>query len=205
MWEKVVKNTNNSPNFKASRSSRICSNHFSRHDYIKPPSETNCRLKHAAVPIINPQPTGSHYGISRNARRKIKSPSDLKTITALTPSEKVFLDHSYCKKFGEANESRTYLEGKLKRKIRGLQQQLRRTKAKQQTMTDIIQELKEKLIISSDTAEHLHAKFDHIQLSIFRDTKNNVNCAPCARRYSDAVKEFSTTINYYSPKACEYV
>jgi hypothetical protein len=28
----------------------------------------------------------------------------------------------------------------------------------------------------------MHAKFDKIQLSIFRDTKNNVSCAPCGRR-----------------------
>ena len=39
----------------------------------------------------------------------------------------------------------------------------------------------------------------------FRDTKNNVSCDPCGRRYSDNVKEFATTLNYYSPKAYEYV
>ena len=33
---------------------------------------------------------------------------------------------------------------------------------------------------------------------------NNVSCAP-GRRYSDCVKEFANTLNYYSPKAYQYV
>jgi hypothetical protein len=72
-------------------------------------------------------------------------------------------------------------------------------------MTDIIHELRQKLIFTPDDAENMHAKFDAIQLSIFRDTKNNVSCAPNGRRYSDDVKEFATTLNYYSPKAYQYV
>ena len=51
----------------------------------------------------------------------------------------------------------------------------------------------------------MHAQFDKIELSIFRDTKNNVNCLPNGRRYSDVVKEFAMTLHYYSPKAYEYV
>ncbi len=51
----------------------------------------------------------------------------------------------------------------------------------------------------------MHAEFDGIQLSIFRDVKNNVSCAPSGRRYSDVVKEFATTLNYYSLKAYEYI
>ena len=69
----------------------------------------------------------------------------------------------------------------------------------------IIHELRQKLIFTPDDAENMHAKFDAIQLSIFRDTKNNVSCAPNGRWYSDDVKEFATTLNYYSPKAYQYV
>ena len=49
-------------------------------------------------------------------------------------------------------------------------------------MSDIIHELQQKQIVSPEDAEMMHAKFDKIQLSIFRDTKNNVSCAPCGRR-----------------------
>ena len=101
--------------------------------------------------------------------------------------------------------TRPALEEKLKRKIKSLQQQLRRTKAKKQTMTDIIHELEQKLMLSSEDAENMHSKFDWLQLSLFRDTRNNVSCSPCGRRYSDGVKEFAITLNYYSPKAYRYV
>jgi hypothetical protein len=77
-------------------------------------------------------------------------------------------------------------------------------------MADIIHELQQKLLLTADNAENMHAKFDGIQLSIFRDTKNNVSCAPPpplpnGRRYTCTVKEFATTLNYYSPKAYPYV
>ena len=52
------------------------------------------------------------------------------------------------------------MEDKLKRKIKGLQQQLRRTKARKQTMGNIIEELKQKLLLSQEDAELLSAKFD---------------------------------------------
>ena len=66
-------------------------------------------------------------------------------------------------------------------------------------MSDIIHELEQKEIIKDDDAEVMHSKFDGVQLSIFRDTKNS------GRRYSDPVKEFATTLHYYSPKAYQYV
>jgi hypothetical protein len=72
-------------------------------------------------------------------------------------------------------------------------------------MGDIIQELQKKLLLCQDDAELLSAKFDGVQLANFRDTKNNASCYPCGRRYVDVVKEFATTLNYYSPKAYEYV
>ena len=72
-------------------------------------------------------------------------------------------------------------------------------------MVDIIHELEQKLMLSSKDAEKLHVKFDGLQLSLFRDARNNASCAPCGRRYSDCVEEFATTHHYYSPKAYQYV
>ena len=42
-----------------------------------------------------------------------------------------------------------------------------------------IQELKQKLLLCQDNAKILSAKFDGVQLAIFRDTKNNANCNHC--------------------------
>ena len=46
-----------------------------------------------------------------------------------------------------------------------------------------IQELKQKLLLCQDNAKILSAKFDGVQLAIFRDTKNNANCNHCVGRY----------------------
>ena len=212
-WEKAVRDSNNFPDWKATQSSCICSNHFPQWEYIIPPSENGtCRLKNTAVPTILPQATSPNYGISRTICRRMETPCDFEPLTSLTFKDKVSHDHTYCRKskptdeaFVDQDTERPDLEEKLKRKIKSLQQQLRRTKAKQQTMADIIHELQQKLILTPEDAENMHAQFDEIQLSIFKDTKNNVSCAPCGRRYSDAVKEFATTLNYYSPKAYQYV
>ena len=72
-------------------------------------------------------------------------------------------------------------------------------------MGNIIEELKQKLLLCQEDAELLSAKFDGVQLAIFRDTKNNSSCDPRGRRYGDVVKEFATTLHFYSPKAYEYV
>ena len=198
---------NNQPDWKATVHSHICSKHFScDQDYIIPPShDGTCRLKHNAVPTIFHQTTCSNYGISRMVRRHMENPLDPQQMTT---AEKVGHDHTYCKKSEPGEDTctqRSDLEDKLKRKIKSLQQQLRRTKAKQETMNDIINELQQKSILTTDDAENMHAQFDEIQLSIFRDTKNNVSCLPNGRRYSDVVKEFAMTLHYYSPKAYEYV
>ena len=42
-------------------------------------------------------------------------------------------------------------------------------------MNDIRDELQQKSILTTDDAENLDAQFDAIQLSIFRDTRNNVS------------------------------
>ena len=139
------------------------------------------------------------------ARWRTENPWDAQQMT--TP-DKVSHNHRYCKQSqpeGDTFTESSDLEDKLKRKIKSLQQELRRTKAKQETMSDIINELQQKSILTTDDAENLHAEFDEIQLSIFRDTKNNVSCLPNGRRYSDIVKECAVTLHFYSPKAYEYV
>lgn len=56
---------------------------------------------------------------------------------------------------------------------------IEKKKSKQQTMSDIIDELQQKNIFSPNNAEMMHSQFDCLQLAIFRDTKNNVTCAHC--------------------------
>ena len=140
--------------------------------------------------------TAPAYGISRTIRRRMETPCDFEPLTSLTSH-----DHTYCRKskptgeaFVDQDTERPDLEEKLKRKIKSLQQQLKRTKAKQQTMADIIHELQQKLILTPEDAENMHAQFDEIQLSIFKDTKNNVSCAPCGTKVFGCCKRICNNI-----------
>jgi hypothetical protein len=64
----------------------------------------------------------------------------LQPLTTLSAAEKVALDHTYCRNTStideglDQNTERPDLKNKLKRGIKSLQQHLRRTKARQQTI-----------------------------------------------------------------------
>jgi hypothetical protein len=102
-------------------------------------------------------------------------------------------------------EKRDELEKKLRQKIRNLQQQLRRTKQKANTMGEVIKTLHEKLVISSKEAEALHSTFENTHLEFLYNFTENLKCKPSGRRYSDEIKEFALTLYFYSPKAYKYV
>ena len=128
----------------------------------------------------------------------------------LSPSPKFLRDHNYAKSTNKMHsplqkQDQSITNKKPKSKIRNLQQQIRRSKTKMTKMADIINDLQENLIIKGETADELHTTFDKLQLSIFYNTKNNNSTSPCGRRYTNDVKEFALTLNYYSPKAYQYV
>jgi hypothetical protein len=49
-WEEAVRDANNHPEWKTTKYSHVCSNHFHHREYIIPPSDNGiCRLKKNAV------------------------------------------------------------------------------------------------------------------------------------------------------------
>ena len=136
----------------------------------------SCRLKSTAVPrIFNLQST-TLYGIPKILRKKIEHPCNLKVLTNLSPVDIFNHDHTYCKTedaihdLNQEDDRKPWAD-KLKRKIKGLQQQLRRAKARKQTMGSIIEEVKQKLLLCQEDAELLSTKFDGVQLAILRHKK----------------------------------
>ena len=135
----------------------------------------------------------------------------------MAPATKIFLEHNYARKQPEDQsqeeltdqeeepEEEPDLKQKLRQKIKNLQQKLRRSKKKLENMASLNSHLQEKFVISSEQAGILHAAFDNLQFSLFKNTKNNVTSAPSARRYVDQVKKFALTLYYYSAKAYKYV
>ena len=61
-------------------------------------------------------------------------------------------------------EKKDGLHKKLEKKIRNLQQQLRRTKQRAKTMSEVVKILQEKLIVNSKEAESLQCTFENTHL-----------------------------------------
>ena len=207
-WENAVRKVNQLGEvWKATRFSHICSHHFERLDYtISPSSNGTCRLKQSAVPSVFFQ-LGIDE-ISEEVRSRLELPRKhplLQQEDTMSSAAKVLCDHNYAKENNQQTQDRSALEERLRQKIKNLQQQQRRSKTKLENMEQIITHLKENLIINTEQAEILHTTFDKLQLSLFQNTKENLNSAQSARRYSDEVKEFALTIYFYSPKAYRYV
>jgi len=203
-WEHFVQQYNQQEKpWKAKQSHRICSNHFQLSDYVIPPSSNGtCRLKKYAKPS-QPVPSNTtrcanipdelHNRIDPLNKRPASStnfdnPEPPAKIAKMTPEEK-----------------RDELHHKLEKKIRNLQQQLRRTKQRAKTMSEVIKILQEKLIINSKEAESLQNTFESTHLDFLYNFKNNLGAKPSGRRYTDEIKEFALTLYYYSPKAYKYV
>ena len=70
-------------------------------------------------------------------------------------------------------------------------------------MNQIINQL-EKLILKQE-ADLMHNNFDGINLVLFQNVMKNSKRTAQGRRYSDEVKEFAVTLQYYSAKAYTYV
>ncbi|CAB4022717.1 DNA transposase THAP9-like [Paramuricea clavata] len=224
-WENIVKRArNDGQQWRATRHSYICSNHFEACDYTILPSSTGpCRLKKYAVPSLfklefKPQ------SIPKEARSRLEMPEGSSThqghkrpISCEHLLSTIYHDHCYGKRqkliqqtplqeiHGNSCQDEEISKKQLKHKIKNLQQQLRRCKKKIGNMAELIDKLQEELIIKSDVADKLHASFDKIQLSIFQNVQKNSQSLPCGRRYTDDIKEFALTLYFYSPKAYQYV
>lgn len=210
-WEEIVNRVKNNPDgWRATKHSYICSQHFETEDYILPPSEAgSCRLKRNVTPsLFKLTCRPFSYNTTEEARCRVEMPEDNhagrkrsmpQDIPVQSKKSKVNVTDSKIFQNMEISNKQ------LKAKVRNLQQQLRRCKTRLSNMSDIINNLKDNLVIKTEIADRLHKSFDKLQLSIFYNAKNNTMTSPCGRRYTDDIKEFSLTLYFYSPKAYEYV
>jgi hypothetical protein len=72
-------------------------------------------------------------------------------------------------------------------------------------MGEVIQTMKDKLVISSKEAETLQENLKNTHLEFLHNIKENLTSLPQGRRYTDEIKEFAVTLYFYSPKAYKYV
>lgn len=195
-WENIVQQQNMCSPWKATGSSRICSNHFKQTDYINPPSlSVPCRLKPNALPsIFQPHEFEEPPVVLEMPNKRPLSSVD----NTMSPPAKAA-------KAASEDDERDELEKKLRKKIKSLQQQLRRSKQQVQSMSEVIETLKEKLNLDASDAESLRSTVDNLGIKLLLNMKENLNTVPSARRYSDEIKEFALTVYFYSPRAYRYI
>lgn len=109
--------------------------------------------------------------------------------------------------YKKTTPSKLELKNKLKTQantIKLLKQQLRRKDIKINTLEGLLKLLKDKQLLDINSQEMMLSKFGELSQEIFTNIHKNQNINPKGRRYSKTIKEFSLTLNYYSPKAYEY-
>ena len=94
---------------------------------------------------------------------------------------------------------------KLRKKIKTLQQKLRRRNKKINNLKDLITTLKDKKYLSNGSAEILLDQFSGVSNDIFKNQIKNNKSKPTGRRYSEELKKFALTVNFYSPKAYNFL
>lgn len=94
--------------------------------------------------------------------------------------------------------------GKLKKKIKLLQQGIRRKDQKIKNLVDLLKSMNSKGLIDNQTEELLSDKFEGTSKALFSNELLNKGRKATGCRYSKAIKEFAITLNYYSPKALKY-
>ena len=93
----------------------------------------------------------------------------------------------------------------MKKELKTIKQKVKRREEKITSLTGAVESLREKSLISDATAINLEENFDGITSDMIKNQLKNQGRNPKGRRYCDEVKKFALTLNFYSPRAYEYL
>ena len=199
-WEKVCRYWN------PCQDDRVCSQHFLQSDYTSPTSNT---LDHSRGVV----PSKFKYLLD-SAQRKRPPPKDrsFDSSTSSSSSETSFTlpldEEPNFKKPKLMSPSKEELKKKIseqKRKIKTLNQKIRRQRSKIKTIEEMYKELVQRNLLHENFAEQLKRQFPGMSYEVISNHFANKDKKPQGHRHSDEAKKFALTLNFYSPKAYEYV
>ena len=201
-WVRAVKRDKWIP----SKYSYICSEHFNIADYVVPPGQAYTKLRKSAVPSKLNFP--SHLMPKEKPSRRpivyVKPPSNEASSSASKENESFSLkEHSYYKKAKTTKQSPT--KARLRKKIKNLQQRLRRQNKKISSLTDLIKDMRNKKLLGKAPADLLEDQFSGLTLHMFQNQIKNSTRKAGGRRYHEEIKKFALTLHFYSPKAYVFV
>ena len=71
--------------------------------------------------------------------------------------------------------------------------------------TELFSDLISRKLINNEAASNLNENFSGLTLELIKNHLFNQDREPCARRHNDEAKKFALSLNFYSPRAYEYV
>ena len=181
--------------FKPTPNSSVCSDHFLPSDYTDLTSERR-KLKQDVIPTIFNFPM---HLVRKTSKRKspTKRTTDADEDEPKPPSAK--------KTKANSSPPVSPKKKKLLRKIETLKQKVRRKESKIQSLKSLVDKLEEENLLASDAAYIIKQNFSGLKSELFGSELKNQNRSPKGHRYTDEVKEFALTLNFYSPRAYDYV
>lgn len=212
--------------------SKICSEHFLSSDILDRPGTYKKHLKSDAVPTIFPAMPSYYQPIPKKPRRTIQRivPQEVHTVRIenhqLMSSTN---DNNRVVENRVENVTSTYIENQnikidksvqteekplhhtviaLRRKVKVLQQKVRRQQLRISNLKDLTRSLKKKGFVDDSVENLLLDQFDGMTLELFKNQLKNSKKLSHGRRYTDEFKKFALTLHYNSPKAynfCRYI
>ena len=190
--------------FRATESSLLCSDHFESAAYIYPGSK---KLKDDAIPTVFTFSESSSHNKEITPRKP--------PMKRLIPEENLMPDENPPKVSKLESPSKEELRNELtkkdviifdqKKKIKLLQQQVRRKNATVTNLRTAITVLKEKDLLTPKLADNLLEAFPGLDGHLIVNHLQNKDRDNRGNRYTDAVKKFSLTAHFYSPRAFDYL
>ena len=194
-----------------SRSDRICEKHFLPCDYQYPQnlpySSTLSRrfLKRDAVPSVFNFP--EHLNKKHCPRQPPKKRSSDEQVSPSCKPSKVpkqhHNDHPYSNKLSPRKLKARY-EKKLKQKNKTIKNLRKKNLRKEKKICDLISKLHAYQLLSEELSVTLNESFGHLTTTLIKNEAKNIDNAT-GSRYTEEVKEFATTLHFYSPRAYRFV
>jgi len=204
-WTQFIKK--HKPQWTPKQWSRICSNHFVTEDFDHT-GQTTCLHKKAVPSVYDPDV--SH--LPSVTRRVLLEHNYLsKNKHQHTASYQYIPEHNYCATQSPRTVSRRMATNnehiaRQRKRMKILQQRVRRMKKKVHSMNDLIKELRSKFKLTDNATDILTVSGSAITNDLLdRISKQQTASRLTKRKYTAALRQFSLTLNFYSAKAYQYV
>jgi hypothetical protein len=152
---------------------------------------TNCTVPPSPVPA-SPSSTSTIIAEETATSGLVEQEIDL---SFLTPAR----EQTSKRRLSEKDETIT----QLRKKVKLLQQNVRRRDLKLSKMGDLLDQLKKENLINSDIQQVLSTRFNGLALTLMKNEDINMD-KHTNRRYNSDILEFAATLNFLSPKAYKF-